>query len=58
MRYKLFFGHFPHNSQRKKLFPKNVIFGDPKNTFFANKTRATYARVTKTIIFDAPQAYA
>ena len=41
MRYKLYFDHFPPHPARKKLFPKN--------TFFARMTRATDARVTKTI---------
>ena len=45
MLYKLYFDHFPPNPKRKKLFPKNMIFGDPKNTFL----RIKRARLTRAL---------
>ena len=45
MLYKLYFDHFPHNSQRKKLFAKNIIFDYPqKHVFRAYDARDWRAR--------------
>ena len=49
---------FPQIYQEKSYCRKTCFSTTPKNTFFANKTRASDARVTKTIIFDAPLANA